>query len=95
MKLTQITLVAVISAAFLGPAFAAVSMSPAEMDALKGEVTQAGKTDKERLAFWNTMKPERQAAWKKECAAEVGLSQKEMDIRGDIPSVCKSLKGSM
>jgi hypothetical protein len=94
-ELTQITLVAVISAAFLGPAFAAASMSQAEMDALKGEVTQAGKTDQERMAFWKTMKPERQAAWKAECAAEVGMSQKDMEIRGDIPSLCKSLKGAM
>ncbi len=95
MKLTQITLVAVLSAAFLSPAFAEQSMSPAEMDALKGEVAQAGKTDQERMAFWKTMKPERQAARKAECAAEVGMSQMEMEIRGEIPSLCKSLKGAM
>ncbi len=97
MNLTQITLVAVLSAAFLGPAFAAQSMSQAEMDALKGEVTQAGKTDQERMAFWKTMKPDRQAAWKTECAsAEVGsMSQKDIEIRGDIPSFCKSVKGGM
>jgi hypothetical protein len=97
MKLAQITLVAVLSAAFIGPAFAAASISQAEMDALKSEVTQAGKTDQQRMAFWKTAKPDRQAAWKTECAsAEVGsMSQKDIEIRGDIPSFCKSLKAVM
>ena len=96
MKFRQIALVAALSAAFVVPALAD-QVSQAEMDALKSEVTQAGKTDQQRVAFWKTMKPERQAAWKTECvSAEVGsMSQKDIEIRGDIPSFCKTIKGSM
>ena len=95
MKLTQIAFVAVLSTAFVGPAFAA--MSQAEMDAMKSEMTSAGKTDQERVAFWKTMKPERQAAWKAQCnSGELSsLSQSEIENRGDIPSFCKSINGGM
>jgi hypothetical protein len=34
-------------------------------------------------------------SWKAECLAEVGMSQKEMEIRGDIPSFCKTIKAAM
>jgi hypothetical protein len=79
MKLIQITLAAVLSTAFIGPAFADQE-SQAEMDALQGEAVQAGQSDQARVAFWNTMKPERQTAWHTHCAAsasDVGVAQKD------------------
>ena len=49
------------------------------------------------MAFWKTMKPERQTAWKEQCnSGELStLSQSEIDKRGDIPSFCKSINGGM
>ena len=88
MKIIQIAMAAVLSAAFIGPAFADQE-SQAEMGALQGEAVQAGATDQARVAFWNTMKPERQAAWHKHCAlsaSDVGVAQKDTAER---KALCK------
>ena len=90
-KLTQITLAAVLSAAFIGPAFADQE-SQAEMDALQGEAVQAG-APAQHVAYWNTMKPERQAAWHKHCtlsASDIGVAQKDTAER---KAFCKSVQG--
>jgi hypothetical protein len=94
MKLVQITLVAVLSAAFLGPAFAGGSNeSQAEMEALQGEAVQAGPPA-QHVAYWNTMKPERKAAWQSHCAlsaSDVGVAQKDTAERA---AFCKSIQGA-
>ena len=94
MKLAQIALVAVLSAAFVGPAFAA--MTQADMDMMKTEADKAGKTDESRMAAWKTMTPERQAAWKTECSSAEATSMPASDVanRGDIPSFCKVINSA-
>jgi hypothetical protein len=69
MKLAQIALIAVLSAGFLGPAFAKGAGESAEAEALQAEAMQAGATHEQHMTYWNTMKPERQDAWKTHCAA--------------------------
>ena len=78
-----IALVAVLSCGLVGPAVAA--MTQAEMDAMKAEIAASGKTDEERMAYWKTMKPDRQAAWKAECnSGEIAsMSESEKENRGD------------
>src|SRR3954467_7357976 len=76
MKLTQIALVAAVVAGFASPSFAA--MTKEEMTAMKAEMAQSGKTDQERMAFWKTMKPERQAAWTAACKNQDELSSTDV-----------------
>src|SRR5436309_15340925 len=88
MKLTNLALIAAFAAGMVSPAFAA--MDQKQMDAMKAEMDKAGKTDEARMAFFKGMTAERQSFWKEQCkTGEVAsLPQKEIEVRGDIPSFC-------
>ena len=91
MKLTNLALIAAFAVGMAAPAYAASDQ--AQMDAMKAEMDKAGKTDKDRMAFFKGMPADRQAFWKEQCnTSEVAsLSQGEIERRGDIPSFCKAI----
>jgi hypothetical protein len=88
MKLVQVAAVAVLSAAFLSPAFA-----DQESDTLQREAVQAGGSNQERINYWHTMKSERQTAWRKHCAlsaSDISVAQKDS---AEIKAFCNAIPG--
>ena len=95
MKLMVIAIAAALSVAHFGPAFAAggdrSAASEAQlensMEALQGEAVKAGTTDEQRASYFNTMKPERQAAWKEHC---VNMDAKAKDP-AEVQAFCNAI----
>ena len=92
MKLMAIAMAAVLSVAYFVPASARdVSAAQQAMMGLQGEAVQAGATDAQRVTYFNTMKPERQAAWKEHCtltASDQNEAKKDSD---EMQSFCKAI----
>jgi hypothetical protein len=90
---------AVLLVAYLGPAVAEGRGTSAaqeaqmenSMEAMQGEAVQAGTTDVARVSYFNTMKPERQAAWHEHCtltASDKSEAKKDSD---EMQSFCQAI----
>ena len=90
MKLMVFAMAATLSVGYFGPAFAAESAAAEatmEQTMERQEAIAAGTTDEARLAYWNTMKPERQAAWHGHC---VNMDAKAKDP-AEVQAFCNAI----
>jgi hypothetical protein len=94
MKLIQIAVATVLSAALIGPVFAKGGIqdpAEAQLEEMQGDAVKAGSTDAARVSYWNTMKPEKQKAWQQHCAYTASDAANAQKDTAERQAFCKNV----